>query len=209
MESSVRRVVAWTKDDPLGAEIAAVTLSADRLAAAGTAIGSDPEIYRLDYELTTGPRFVTTHLHVVVTAESWGRSLDLTRTATGEWHATTSQNGTCDLPTGGVDMHEFDGALDTDLGLSPLFNTMPVLRHRLMDRGNRADDFVMVWVSVPDLQLHASVQRYTQIEPADGSPAVIRFESVGDDTDFRADIVFDEDGLVLDYPEVARRMGAV
>ena len=43
-----RRMVAWIKTDPVGAEIADATLSSDGLHATGTAIGRDPEPYRLD-----------------------------------------------------------------------------------------------------------------------------------------------------------------
>jgi hypothetical protein len=38
--------------------------------------------------------------------------------------------------------------------VSPLFNSMPVLRHALHD-GGTADDFVMVWISVPALAIIA------------------------------------------------------
>jgi len=49
-------------------------------------------------------------------------------------------------------------ALDLDLGLSPVFITMPVLRHDLHN-GGRAEEFLMIWISVPDLSIHASPQR--------------------------------------------------
>lgn len=37
---------------------------------------------------------------------------------------------------------------------------------------------------------------------------LIRFEAVGDGEDFVADVVFDADGLVLDYPGIATRIRA-
>ncbi|HZR94590.1 MAG TPA: putative glycolipid-binding domain-containing protein, partial [Gaiellaceae bacterium] len=97
----------------------------------------------------------------------------------------------------------FDGAFDPDLGLSPLFNTMPVLRHRLHD-GKKADEFLMVWISVPDLALHPSPQRYTHLERRGVDERVVRFEAVGDG--FVADVVFDREGLVVDYPGIATRV---
>jgi uncharacterized protein len=203
-----RRLIAWTKDDPLGAEVAAVTLEADRLSVRGTAIGSDPEPYRLDYTLDTGAQFLTTRVTIDVTGQGWGRSLTLTRVDSGEWRAETSQHGTISLPDPGGDVSGFAGALDPDLGLSPMFNTMPVLRHRLLDIGSHADDMVMVWISVPDLQFHRSPQRYTHVTPATDVPAVVRFESVGEGEDFSAEVVFDADGLVIDYPEIAHRLRA-
>jgi hypothetical protein len=202
----LRRVVAWTKPNPIGAEVAVVTLESDRLAAVGTAIGSDPEPYRLDYELTTAAGFVTRLVRVTTTGEGWTRRLHLRHDGRGNWTSEAAQTGHIALPDPGGQASEFAGALDPDLGLSPLFNTMPVLRHRLLETGSDAADFLMVWISVPDLHLHASRQRYTHVRAAGETPAVVLFESVGEGEDFRAEIQFDTDGLVLDYPQIATRI---
>ena len=198
-----RRSVAWSKDAPFGAEFAAVEFCGDHLHATGIAIGSSPQTYRLDYELTTGAGYVTERVTVSVEGNGWKRRLDLGRSSAGIWTAETSDSGDIDLPAPGGDLSLFDGAFDPDLGLSPLFNTMPVLRHRLHD-GQKADDFLMVWISVPDLALHPSPQRYTHLEKRGEDERVIRFEAVGDG--FVADLVFDKDGLVVDYPGIATRV---
>jgi hypothetical protein len=84
-----------------------------------------------------------------------------------------------------------------DLGFSPLFNSLPVLRDRLLE-GGPARDYVMRWVSVPDLGLHESQQRYEPI-----GDRRVRFV----DGSFVADLEFDEDGLVTRYPGLAERVG--
>jgi hypothetical protein len=89
------------------------------------------------------------------------------------------------LPPAVGDTAPVGGALDPDLGLSPLFNSMPVLRHG-PHGGGSADDFLMVWISVPDLSIHASPQRYTFAERLAYSNKLVRFESVGEDDDFVA-----------------------
>ena len=78
---------------------------------------------------------------------------------------------------------------------------MPVLRRGLL-RPSEPVDFVMAWVSVPDLAVHRSDQRYTHVDATDDGGAVIRYESGR----FRADVVFDADGLVIDYPGLGRRL---
>jgi hypothetical protein len=83
-----------------------------------------------------------------------------------------------------------------DLGFSPLFNSLPVLAHGL-HRGGPPRDFVMTWVSVPELEVFRSEQTY---EPLGGG--VVRFRA----GDFTADIEFDEDGFVLRYPGLAERI---
>ena len=195
------RLVAWMKADPPGAEAARVELTPDSLRATGVAIGSDPEPYRLDYELETSSGFATCRVLVRTIGEGWSRQLELVRSPSGTWTQHSGSTGSVRLPAPGGDLAPVAAALDPDLGLSPLFNTMPVLRERIHEAGSA--EFLMVWISVPDLSIHASPQRYTHIETRSDGERVVRFESLGEGEDFLADIVFDADGLVLDYPGIA------
>jgi uncharacterized protein len=193
IDMATTRAIAWVKNEPVGIEFAEVLLGRDRLSATGVAIGSEPEPYRLDYTLETGDGFVTSRMNVTSRGQGWTRSLDLRRSTSGTWTAT----GDAD-----IELPALADALDCDLGLSPLTNSMPVLRHRLFAGGGPLD-FVMAWISVPDLTIHASGQRYTLIR-TQGVHPVIRYEST--DSDFSADLTFDEDGLVFDYPGIGRRL---
>ena len=89
-----------------------------------------------------------------------------------------------------------DGADFFDLGNSPLFNSLPVLRDGLLG-GAPSHDYSMRWVSVPELEVSEQRQRY---EPLPGN--VVRFTS----GDFVAEIRFGEDGLVDFYPDLAERV---
>jgi len=200
------RAITWVKNDPLGAEVADVLiapglLAANRLTARGIAIGSKPVGYRLDYKLETKADFKTSGLLVVARGEGWRRRLDLRRLKSGRWTARTKSEGVLDMPPPGGDMARLIDAHDCDLDGSPLTNSMPVLRHRLLDGGGPVD-FVMAWVSVPDLSVHASRQRYTFLRK-EGELSVIRYESR--DTTFSAEVTFDSEGLVVDYPGIGHR----
>ncbi len=196
-----RRAVAWAKDDPFGAEFAQIALSAKHLTADGVAIGSEPIPYRLDYTLETASGFVTSRLRVRSRGEGWRRTLDLRRDAAGAWSVTAGEDGDADLPVAGGDPATFVAALDCDLGLSPVTNLMPVLRHGLFSGGSV--ELTMAWVSVPDLGVRADGQRYTFVR-ANDEHHVIRYEAT--DGSFAADITLDRDGIVIDYPGVARRL---
>jgi hypothetical protein len=82
-----------------------------------------------------------------------------------------------------------------DLGLSPLLNTLPVLRDGL-HQGGEPRDYVMAWVDVPSLDVRRSEQRY---EPF--APGLVRFR----EQDFTAMLELDEDGFVVRYPGLAAR----
>jgi hypothetical protein len=190
------RVFVWRTEELEGLELARVEIDGTSLRATGRVIRTEPEPYALTYSLETAPSFVTTRL--TVAAELGGRTntLDLARSPDGVWTA----NGEALAPGGGL-----EGSVDCDLALSPLTNTMPILRHNL-HRGGGPIDVLMAWVSVPDLTVHPSAQRYTFIR-ALGDRRIVRYE--GRHRDYVGDIEVDDHGFVVHYPELATRVAAV
>jgi Putative glycolipid-binding len=87
-----------------------------------------------------------------------------------------------------------------DLANAPLFNSLPALRHGL-HRGGQARDFVMSWVTVPDLEVHRSEQRYEPIRPG-----LVRYRGSHRADVSSFDLEFDEDGFVVLYPGLAERI---
>jgi uncharacterized protein len=63
----------------------------------------------------------------------------------------------------------------------------------------------MAWVSVPDLTVHRSPQRYSFLRTIDDKRSVVRFESLADEG-FKADLTYDAEGFVLDYPGIGTRI---
>ena len=180
----MERFLVWRGLDEWRAEASHVRIEDDRLTATGTQLGVTPEAYRLDYSLRTGPDFVTERLELSALVGRALKRLLLTRRHDGTWTAD-------DRP-----LPELDGALDTDVLASPVFNSMPVLRHEMLG-GGRARDLVMAFVSVPDLTVTRSEQRYAPL----GGGRVNYLSG-----DFTADIHFDEDGLVRLYEDYLERV---
>jgi hypothetical protein len=193
-------LVIWEGVDSWRAEAALVDLDADGLRASGTQLGVDPLPYRLDYELEAGPAWATRRLHVTATGTRWRRRLDLRSDGRGNWTCAVELDGEVGLPDPGGDPAAVAGALDCDLGRCPLTNTMPVRRHELHRRPG-AMDFVMAWVSVPDLAVHLSRQRYEHVR-ADAAGTIVRYL----DRDFVAELEMDAEGIVVTYPELARQV---
>jgi hypothetical protein len=163
-------------------------------------LGVGPVPYRADYVLDTAAAWTTRRLQVTAEGDGWRRSLLLTRDVDGTWTSQADGAGQADLPMPGGDAVDLYDARDCDLGLSPLSNTMPILRHRLHRQAGAAE-CTMAWVSVPDLTVHRSRQRYEHVR-ATPEGAVVRFSS----DDFTADLLVDADGFVVDYPQLARRI---
>ncbi|MEE4543162.1 putative glycolipid-binding domain-containing protein [Streptomyces sp. V4-01] len=177
-------MLTWRVSESDGLETAWLDLGGGTLRARGRAAGLLPQPYWLSYELETGADFVTRRLRVTAETAAGVRELDLRRAPDGGWTA------------GAEPLEGLDGALDCDLGLCPVTNTMPVLRHGLHQGGSERT-FLMAWVRVPDLTVLPSVQTYTHL-----APRHVRYASGG----YRADLVLDEDGLVVEYPGMAARV---
>jgi uncharacterized protein len=200
--SEARRAAAWVKDDPFGVEFAEIDIGDERMSASGVAIGSAPHPYRLDYRLETHPGFATARLHAISRGEGWRRELDLRRDADGIWSIAVDEEGHVDLPRAGGDTARLVDALDCDLGLSPVTNMMPILRHDLLHGGGPIE-LTMAWVEVPALAVRPDGQRYRHVRSG-ADNHIVRFEAI--DGSFAADLMVDADAVVVDYPEIAQRL---
>ncbi len=193
--------VVWQGEDAWRVEAAQVHVHGGHLLATGTQIGSDPLPYRLTYSLDTGPGFVTRRLSVEAVGAGWSRFVDLSRDEDGAWAILRESAGQVDLPTTS-DAPDLTGAVDCDLGRSPVTNSMPVLRHRLHEQPGDVT-FAMAWVSVPDLRVLRSEQRYTHVT-VDARGRVVRYEGLH--RGYVDELAFDDDGIVVHYPGLARRV---
>jgi hypothetical protein len=195
------RDLAWRGvDDVARIDRARVRVDDEGMTAHGTSLTDD---YALSWSLDATDGWITRTLDVTVHGDGWWRTLALTHAIEGVWTARVDMRGDVDLPPAGIeDDAALDGALDCDLGLCPVTNTMPIRRLRLLDvdadAGADIHDttLVMAWVEVPSLRVLRSEQVY---RPA--GPGLIAFRS----GDFAADISADGDGFVIDYPKLATR----
>jgi hypothetical protein len=95
-----------------------------------------------------------------------------------------------------------DGCRDVDLESSAMTNALPV--HRLGLAAGRQADAPAAYVRALDLSVDRLEQTYRRI--ADEG-ARQRYEYAAPAFDFTSCLVYDESGLVLDYPGIARRAG--
>jgi hypothetical protein len=194
-------LVIWRGLDEWQVEACSMDLRGDGIVATGTQIGNDPVTYRLDYRLDASDDWATRALEVTAIGRGWRRELDLRSDGEGNWTCEGKAEGELDLPAPGGDPQAWEGALDCDLGRSPLTNLMPIHRSGLHHREG-TEDFVMAWVSVPDLSVIAYPQRYEHVRDS-----VVRFVDRGPSEGFVADLELDAAGVVDLYPELAERVG--
>ena len=197
----------WERRDTTGVEHALVDARSG-LYARGTAIAVDPVAYTCRYELRTEPGWTSAHLDVTAEGAGWVRSVRL-ELAADRWRVITAEQGDLDavlsaaghagagLP-GIEDPDLLYGAFDVDLGGSPLTNTLPIRRLGLLKAERGVSHRISAaWVLLPSLEVVQADQIYTPL-----GDNRIRYAS----ETFSADLTVDDEGFVLDYPGLARRV---
>jgi len=182
------RLLVWEIDETAGFDSAWATLEEGRLRADGHAVWQRPRPVRIDYRLQTAEAFVTRAMDVEARWDGGSASLRL-RNEDGAW------------TVNGEPRPDLDGAQDCDLAACPLTNTMPILRHGLQ-REAGDHELLMAFIQVPTLEVTPNRQRYTFLRRLEAGTQV-RYSSGR----FRSDLTIDEDGFVLDYPQLGRRIG--
>ena len=159
---------------------------------------NDADSVVLAFDESAGPFRLTYRLHwdetwqirdaelVVATAQAT-RSLSLHTEGDGQW-----------LDPGGRVIAELQGCRDIDIWPTPFTNTFPVRRTPLAIGQRRP--FQMVWIRAPELTMQVKAQAYTRV-----SDRCYRYENL-DGSGYSTELPVDEDGIVLDYPGLFRRL---
>ena len=138
---------------------------------------------RYSYELECAADWTFRSLHLEALAGE--RTFDLERSADGVWRHD------------GTERPDLAEAIDVDLSITPLTNTLPIRR---LDLGTDEEgDVVVAYVSFPDLELLPDPQRYTRLDED-----LYLFESL--ESDFEAELTVDARGFVLEYPGLFERL---
>jgi len=185
-------------DDPGRLDTAVADFRGDRLRAHGTSVTSR---YSSSWALATGNDWMTRTLAVAVNGDGWSRSLELRRGPEG-WSSTATASGHAGLPAPGIAEPEaLADAIDCDLGLCPLTNTMPIRRFGLHTGAGKAPAMTMAWVDVPSLRVLPSRQSYRGL--GNGKVEFRSQDSDSRDDGFSAELTVDHVGIVVDYPGLA------
>lgn len=196
------RHALWRGTDAWRSEACAVRIGPSGLSAEGVQLGTDPLPYRLDYALDAEDGFLTRRFEATARGDGWWRRLLLVREG-GSWTCTAGGAGAPALGEPGADAAGLTEAAEVDLGLSPLTNSTAILRAGL-HRAPGSLELVAAWVSVPELTVRASRQRYDHV-----SPGVVRYTDLGLFAGFTEVVECDDDGLVVRYPGLAVLAGPV
>jgi hypothetical protein len=187
------RMLVWAGVDCLRLEAARVVLGERGLRATGSVVNAPQEgveAYSASYSLATDEDGVAQRLTVRTAWAQGEQHVTVTRSEESVWLVDHGQ---------GAARTHFGGALDIDLALSPLFNALPIRRLGL-HRDAAQHDLPVVFVALPSLEVCQVAQTYRTVSL--GEPLAVCTSS----DSWEAELTLDTDGLVLEYPGLARRV---
>jgi hypothetical protein len=154
-----------------------------------TAAVEEGEPWAVDYVIDVDPDWCTRRARVSGISATGRRERIVDADGAGTWRVD------------GVPAPQLDGCLDLDLESSSLTNAFPVRRFGL-EVGQEADA-PAAYVRALDLAVERLPQGYLRLDDEDGRQA---FHYTSPTMDFECRLVYDESGLVIDYPGIAKRV---
>jgi len=187
---AVERNVMWSPWDEAGLEHVRLVQSDQGVLADGMILRvMDGSPVRAHYKIRCDPAWNVRQVEISL----WDNARGEIRL-----HADGQGNWTDDS---GSRLALLDGCIDVDISISPFTNTLPIRRLNL--KPGQAADIVVAYIVIPEMDVKPAKQRYTclQASPENG---LYKYESLS--TGFTSNVLVDRDGLVLDYPKLARRV---
>jgi uncharacterized protein len=181
-----RSVLFWRRTDIEGLERLELAIEPDQITAMATTICLEAGGFRIDHRWRLDPGW-----HALsVTVERWNSQghglLQLERAGTG-WRVD------------GVPRRDLEGAEEPDLSITPFCNTFPI--RRTPHGAGESLTLDTAFIDGPALTVARSHQRYDR-----RGPRRVRYVDLGLSLGFEADLVVDDNGLVLHYEHLFERV---
>ena len=186
MQLLAKRIVArWSDWSGNGSEHLVLRQELDSVVAEAVLVSAGNRAYAVRYRIICDGAWRVRDAEIRVVGDE--RLLRLTSDGAGHWFDKVANA----LP-------HLDGAIDVDLSISPFTNTLPIRRLGLQP--GQSAEILAAYIRAPELSVATDPQRYTCLEAGKR----YRYESL--DSDFVREIEIDDDGLVLTYPGLFRRV---
>jgi uncharacterized protein len=180
------KILYWRRTDVTGVERLSLSVSDDAVSAESSVICLEDGGFRLDHEWRLTPDWRALSLNV----ERWGRTghsrINLVRTD-GGWIVD------------GERRPDLDGAEEPDLSVTPFCNTFPIRRTPEGPVTSLTID--TCFVDGVTMTVTRSHQRYDRL-----GPNRLRYVDLGLSIGFEADLLVDDQGLVIQYQHLFERL---
>lgn len=180
------RTIVWERTDFTCVEHLVFVDSGDVKTAAGHLVGAEEnQPFAVEYRIEINSAWKVSAFEITALDQT-DRRIKMTADERGRW-----------FDENGKRAPEFDGCFEIDITLTPLTNTLPIKRLNL-PIGERQKISVL-YIELPEFKIKRVEQFYTKL-----GERLYVYE--GYPKNFRAELPLDENGFVIDYPEIFRRV---
>jgi uncharacterized protein len=181
----------WSAIGTAGLEHLDLLVSADGVKADGLVLRyHEGRGLRMRYELKCDAAWRAHELSVQM-IEVGGANVSVSGDGEGNW-----------FDYAGRSLDFLTGCVDVDVMATPFTNTLPIQRLDLIP--GESKEIEVVYVTIPDLSVQRASQRYTCLEKGVETSRYL-YESLG--SDFKAELLVDENQLVVEYQGIWERAG--
>ena len=138
------------------------------------------KVYKVEYYIKTNENWETTFVTLEIQLDNSNELLILEKTK-GTWLLNTKPDD------------RLKNIFDIDISLTPFTNTLPI--NRLKQKDDERQTIEVIYFDILEREIKPVKQVYTRL-------ATDRYLYENYDKSFKADIVIDEQGLVVDYPKL-------
>ncbi len=184
-----KSLITWRRLTNTRLEQVRLHVTGERIKAYGRIISAeaDQEPFSASYELLTNDAGITRRLSIHLVQASGESQIAITRDGENNWLIKTAD---------GTVHSDFNGALDVDIAMSPMFKTLPIRRLGLHHNPDGVHEIPVVYIYLPDAKIDAATMTYNAGESAIDITTPIASTSV----------TVDDNGFVLDYAGISTRV---
>lgn len=179
--------VVWNNEELYGCEYLTMRSTNEKYVVQSTVIyieDTNENAHTVDYSVELDEHWITKRVSINVDDNN---TLDLYTNGEGSWF-----NRNREL------IDSLNGAIDIDISVTPFSNSLPI--NRMSWTINQIEDFNMVYISVPSLEIKKVPQSYQYIGKEDD----VRYFKYCC-YDYETIVSVDLNGLVIDYPNTFKR----
>lgn len=177
--------ILWTGREYYSLENCLVDVTPSGVDISSVIVGKyEGKLYRVEYHIKTNPEWETQFLQITSRHSNRELNCRLMSDGHGNWISEGHRVG------------QFDGCTDVDIAVTPFTNTLPI--NRLQLEPQESKEVQVIYFDLLQQEIRPVHQRYKRT-----GDLQYHYENIPND--FEADITVDENGLVVDYPQLFKR----